>query len=84
MAWINEAHTEWHTVNGQNAVCPLDCGVGEYDWNQCSFCEEYIHYTQACSKPTCVSEAAKYAAIWAAEKPAPTIAGDIWSIDPPF
>lgn len=31
MAWINEAHTEWHTVNGWNAVCPLDCGAGEPD-----------------------------------------------------
>lgn len=29
MTWIADAHREWHTVHGQNAVCPLDCGVGE-------------------------------------------------------
>lgn len=29
MSWIAEAHRQWHTVNGQNEVCPLDCGVGE-------------------------------------------------------
>ena len=27
MSWINDAHTEWHTVNGWRAVCPLDCGA---------------------------------------------------------
>ena len=30
MSWINDAHTEWHTVNGWRAVCPLDCGAAEW------------------------------------------------------
>lgn len=29
MPWLADAHTEWHTVNGWNQVCPLDCGAGE-------------------------------------------------------
>lgn len=29
MTWIQDAHRDWHTVNGKYAVCPLDCGVGE-------------------------------------------------------
>lgn len=29
MSWIADAHREWHTVHGQNTVCPLDCGAGE-------------------------------------------------------
>lgn len=32
MSWLSEAHNEWHTVNGWNVCCPLDCGAGEvYD-----------------------------------------------------
>jgi hypothetical protein len=35
MAWIADAHREWHTVYGQKEVCPLDCGAGEtyYDYD---------------------------------------------------
>ena len=29
MAWLAEAHADWHVVNGRYAVCPLDCGVAE-------------------------------------------------------
>lgn len=29
MSWLSEAHSEWHAVNGHDAICPLDCGVGE-------------------------------------------------------
>ena len=29
MSWIADAHNEWHTVNGWDVCCPLDCGVGE-------------------------------------------------------
>ena len=29
MSWIADAHRDWHTVNGWDVVCPLDCGVGE-------------------------------------------------------
>lgn len=29
MAWLADAHNEWHTVNGRYEVCPLDCGVTE-------------------------------------------------------
>lgn len=32
MSWIAEAHSEWHTVHGAHAVCPLDCGASEFDW----------------------------------------------------
>lgn len=28
-SFLSMAHREWHYVNGANAVCPLDCGVGE-------------------------------------------------------
>jgi len=28
MAWLADAHREWHYVHGQ-VVCPLDCGIGE-------------------------------------------------------
>lgn len=32
MSWITDAHTEWHIVNSQDSLCPLDCGRGEvYD-----------------------------------------------------
>lgn len=29
MAWLADAHRDWHTVNGWDVVCPLDCGVTE-------------------------------------------------------
>ena len=34
---MSEIHSQWHSVHGQNTVCPLDCGVGEdyqseYEW----------------------------------------------------
>ena len=29
MSYIADAHNDWHTVNGWDKVCPLDCGVGE-------------------------------------------------------
>jgi hypothetical protein len=29
MAWIQDAHYEWHAVHGRYAVCPLDCGAAE-------------------------------------------------------
>ena len=29
MAWINDAHRQWHSIHGQMQVCPLDCGVTE-------------------------------------------------------
>ena len=29
MAWLSDAHNEWHTVNGKYASCPLDCGINE-------------------------------------------------------
>lgn len=45
MSWIAEAHTDWHTAHGWNAVCPLDCGAGEvpedYDEDEalCANCD---------------------------------------------
>ena len=33
MTYISEAHNEWHTVNGASAVCPLDCGAGEQQYD---------------------------------------------------
>lgn len=34
MSWIADAHRDWHTVNGWNVCCPLDCGVTEdYDYD---------------------------------------------------
>lgn len=39
MSWIAEAHADWHTVNGWNVVCPLDCGAGEdYDHDDDNDC----------------------------------------------
>jgi len=33
MSYLADAHRDWHTVHGQNVVCPLDCGAGEdYDY----------------------------------------------------
>lgn len=29
MAYLADAHRDWHAVHGLNAVCPLDCGAGE-------------------------------------------------------
>lgn len=29
MSYLAEAHADWHAVNGRDAVCPLDCGIGE-------------------------------------------------------
>lgn len=29
MSWLSEAHNDWHTANGWDRVCPLDCGAGE-------------------------------------------------------
>ena len=29
MSWLSDAHSEWHTVNGSNASCPLDCAAGD-------------------------------------------------------
>jgi len=31
MSWLSEAHNDWHTINGRNVTCPLDCGAGEQD-----------------------------------------------------
>ena len=36
MAYLADAHREWHYVNGWDTVCPLDCGVEEAryaDWD---------------------------------------------------
>lgn len=30
MTYLQDAHRDWHTVNGKYAVCPLDCGASEY------------------------------------------------------
>lgn len=30
MSWTSEAHTQWHSIHGRYAVCPLDCGAGEW------------------------------------------------------
>lgn len=27
--YLAEAHAQWHTVHGWDAVCPLDCGANE-------------------------------------------------------
>lgn len=29
MSWLAEAHREWHTVNGWDNGCPLDCYEAE-------------------------------------------------------
>jgi len=41
MAWLADAHREWHYVHGANTVCPLDCGVGEDmdQWDEESYAE---------------------------------------------
>lgn len=50
MAWLADAHREWHYVNGANEVCPLDCGVGETYGDEeeasirCGHCKGY-HFT---------------------------------------
>ena len=33
MAWINDAHSQWHSIHGKYSVCPLDCGAGEHLWS---------------------------------------------------
>ena len=33
--WIADTHRDWHTVNGWDVCCPLDCGIGEqYDYDE--------------------------------------------------
>ena len=60
MSWLADAHRDWHTVNGANAMCPLDCGANEadegYDDEQpalvrCGWCHELqtIDEVRACS-----------------------------------
>lgn len=51
MAWLADAHREWHYVNGADACCPLDCGAGEtYDHEEptikCGHCKAYHFTTQ--------------------------------------
>ena len=29
MSWLADAHRDWHTVNGWDVMCPLDCGANE-------------------------------------------------------
>lgn len=29
MTYLADAHRDWHTVNGWDTICPLDCGAGE-------------------------------------------------------
>ena len=29
MAWIADAHADWHAVHGWNAGCPLDCAAAD-------------------------------------------------------
>ena len=48
MAWLADAHSEWHAVHGRNVVCPLDCGIGEAealeaDWEAEQEPEEHHH-----------------------------------------
>jgi|PlaIllAssembly_1097288.scaffolds.fasta_scaffold210939_2 hypothetical protein len=58
MSWIAEAHADWHTVHGRDAVCPLDCGAGEdYDESKvCANCDGPLNtgydYCETCRRIT--------------------------------
>jgi hypothetical protein len=32
MSYLSESHNQWHAIYGALAVCPLDCGAGEEDY----------------------------------------------------
>lgn len=29
-----DAHAQWHQIHGATALCPLDCGAGEYEQDE--------------------------------------------------
>lgn len=75
MSYLSEAHAEWHAVNGHDAVCPLDCGVGEvYDPWDAMTDEEIAAYEAYVPEPSYVDTPF-------------VVEGDPWDqqdFDPPF
>lgn len=59
MSWLSEAHNDWHTANGWDRVCPLDCGAGEPDYANCPTCGAYLDPAEDCGEADCVKAAAE-------------------------
>ena len=51
MAWLADAHREWHYVHGALTVCPLDCGVGEDVYDEFGDDEEAYAEAQVTPAP---------------------------------
>jgi len=87
MSWLAGAHSDWHTVHGWGRACPLDCGAGEPDAEQCGFCGDYVDVEDTCPKEDCAAARSAIAAELAAELAAPRASADPqddpW-FDPPF
>lgn len=95
MSYLSEAHSEWHSINGKYAVCPLDCGANEPDEWGCPACDalcyaypsdEGVSYRGCADPAACdVVIAAQDAAREAAKAAASASAfDDPWAQDPPF
>lgn len=93
MSWLSEGHAEWHTVHGQYATCPLDCGANEPWVDECPGCGGLIvtypsdpgHPTRDCPDPAaCDAVMAEATARWEAERAAEAGRRRASFPDPPF